>query len=65
MLEIKNMDSLLGDGTFLIELLTNKVPLLCVEEKLSLLERYKLKEVIKSTKVQKRVQHFSEFIWGC
>jgi hypothetical protein len=36
--------------------------LLCVEEKLSLLERYKLREVIKSAKARKRVQHFSEFI---
>jgi hypothetical protein len=36
--------------------------LLCVEEKRSLLERFKLREIIKSEKARKRVQHFSEFI---
>jgi hypothetical protein len=40
----------------------NKVPLLCVEEKLSLLQRYKLTELIRSEKAGKRVRHFSEFI---
>jgi hypothetical protein len=40
----------------------DKVHLLCVEQKLSLVERYKLKELIKSKKARKRVQHFAEFI---
>jgi len=40
----------------------DKVHLLCVEEKLSLLQRYKLRQLIKSEKARKRVQDFSEFI---
>lgn len=39
-----------------------KAPLVCVEEKLSLVQRYKLRQLIESTKAGKRVQHFSEFI---
>jgi hypothetical protein len=48
MLEMKNMGS--------------EVPLLYTEQPLSLLERYRLREAIKSTEVRERVQHFSEFI---
>jgi hypothetical protein len=40
----------------------DRVHLLCVEEKLSLSQRYKLRELIKSEKARKRVQHFSKFI---
>jgi hypothetical protein len=40
----------------------DKVHLLCVEDKLSLLQRYKLTALIKNNKAQNRVQHFSEFI---
>jgi hypothetical protein len=40
----------------------DKVHLLCVEEKLSLSQRYKLRELIKSEKARKRVQHFSKFM---
>lgn len=39
-----------------------KAPLVCVEEKLSLVQRYKLREMIESDKARKRVQHFNEFI---
>jgi hypothetical protein len=35
---------------------------MCVEEKLSLLERFKLKQLIKSENAKKRVKYFSEFI---
>jgi len=38
------------------------VPLLCTENKLSLTQHFRLKEVIRSAKARKRVQHFSEFI---
>ena len=34
----------------------------CTENKLSLTQRFRLKEVISSVKARKRVQHFSEFI---
>jgi hypothetical protein len=40
----------------------DRLPLLCVEQKLSLSKRYKLKALIESKKVQERVQYFSEFI---
>jgi hypothetical protein len=40
----------------------DKVHLVCVEDKVLLSQRYKLKELIKGKKIQKRVQHFSEFI---
>jgi hypothetical protein len=59
---MKNMDSLLLDAVAALQLPIDKVPLVCIEQPLSLLERYKLKEVIKSAKARERVQHFSEFI---
>jgi hypothetical protein len=40
----------------------DEVPFLCVEDKLSLSQRYKLRELIKTEQGQKRVQQFSEFI---
>jgi len=61
-MEMENFNSLVEDASTALQLPLDKVPLLCVEEKLSLLQRYKLKEVIKRAKAQKRVQHFSEFI---
>jgi hypothetical protein len=61
-MEMENFNSLVEDASTALQLPLEKVPLLCVEEKLSLLQRYKLKEVIKRAKAQKRVQHFSEFI---
>lgn len=36
--------------------------LLCLEDKLLLLQRYKLIELTRSDKARKRVQYFSEFI---
>lgn len=62
MSDMENINSLVEDAAAALELPIDKTPLLCVEEPLSLLERYKLKQVIKSVKAQKRVQHFSEFI---
>ena len=61
-IEMTELKSLVEDTSAALQLPLDKVPLLCVEEKLSLLQRYKLKEVIKSAKARKRVQHFSEFI---
>lgn len=62
MLEMKNLDSLLVDTAPALQLPIDKVSLLCTEQPFSLLQRYRLKEVIKSEKVRQRVQHFSEFI---
>ena len=62
MLEMENLKSLAEEAADAIQLPIDKVPLLCAEQPLSLLERYKLKEVIKNKKTRKRVQHFSEFI---
>ena len=58
MLKMENINSLLIDAPPALQ----KAPLVCVEEPLSLLERYKLKEVIKSAKARERVQYFSQFI---
>lgn len=61
-IEMKNLNSLIEETAAALQLPIDRVPLVCVEEKLSLLQRYKLKEVIKSPKARKRIQHFSEFI---
>jgi len=61
-MEMTKLNSLVEDTSAALQLPLDKVHLLCVEEKLSLLERYKLREVIKSDKARKRVQYFSEFL---
>lgn len=61
-LEMENFNSLIEETAAALQLPIDKVPLICVEQRLSLLERYKLREVVKSAKARKRVQHFSEFI---
>jgi len=58
-LEMKNCNLIVENPASLV---SNKLLLHCIEEPLSLVERYKLKEVIKSVNSRKRVQHFSEFI---
>lgn len=50
------------DTSTALQLPLDKKHLLCVEEKLSLLQRYKLRELTESAKARKRVQHFNEFI---
>jgi len=60
--EMKELSSLVEDASTALQLPLDKIPLLCVEEKLSLLQRYKLRQLIKSEKARKRVQHFNEFI---
>jgi hypothetical protein len=61
-IEMKNFDSFIEEGSAAIQSQLDKVNVICVEEKLSLVQRYKLKQVLKSEKARKRVQHFSEFI---
>ena len=57
-----NSDSLVEDASAALQLPLDQRHLICVEDKRSMLERFKLREVIKSEKARKRVQHFSEFI---
>jgi hypothetical protein len=61
-IEMKKLNSLVENTSTALQLPLDKVHLLCVEEKLSLLQRYNLRELIRSEKARKRVQHFSEFI---
>ena len=62
MLEMQNFSSLVEDASDALQLPLAQVPLLCTENKISLTQRFRLKEVIRSAKARKRVQHFSEFI---
>ena len=57
-IQMKQLNSLVEDKSTAFD----QAHLLCVKEKLSLSQRYKLTELIKSEKARKRVQHFSEFI---
>lgn len=45
-----------------LQLLLDQIPLLSTENRLSLTQRFRLKEVIRSTKARKRLQYFSGFI---
>jgi hypothetical protein len=62
MLEMKDLNSILEDTAAELQLPIDQVPLVCFEQPLSLVERYKLNSVIKSEEARKRVQYFSEFI---
>ena len=59
---MKNFRSLVEDASDKLQLPLDQVALLCTENKLSLTQRFRLKEVIRIAKARKRVQHFSEFI---
>ena len=61
-IEMKQLDSLIEEASAALKLPLDKKPLLCVEEKLSLLQRFKLKQLIDSKKARRRVVHFNEFI---
>lgn len=61
-LEIKNLRPILEDAADGLQLPMDKVPLLCTQQPFSLVERYKLREIIRTEKARRRVQHFSEFI---
>ena len=62
MLEMQNFRSLVEYASDTLQLPLDQVPLLCTENKISLTQRFELKEVIRSARARKRVQHFSEFI---
>lgn len=61
-IEMVKLNSLVENTSTALQLPLEKVPLVCVEEKLSLLQRFKLRQLIESDRVQKRVQHFNDFI---
>jgi hypothetical protein len=69
-IEMKELNSLVEDTSTTLQLPIDQLPLIeelplplvCVEEKLSLLQRYKLRQLVESERVRKRVQHFNEFI---
>jgi len=61
-IEMKELNSLVEDTSTALQLPLEKVPLVCVEEKLSLLQHFKLRKLIESERTRKRVQHFNEFI---
>ena len=62
MVEMVKFNSLVEDTSTALQLPLDKVPLVCVEEKLSLLQRFKLRKLIESKIVQNRVQYFNDFI---
>ena len=65
-LEMKELHSLVEDTSPALQLpklpLVDEVPLVCVEEKGSLLQRYQLRQLVESEKARNRVQNFREFI---
>ena len=61
-IEMKKLGSLVEETADALQLPIDKVPLICTEEKHSLIQRFKLKSKIKSKQIQRRVQHFSDFI---
>ena len=54
-IEMSELNSLVGETFY-------NLPLICVEEKSSLVQRFKLRKLVESEIVQNRVQYFSEFI---
>lgn len=62
MREIENLNSLVKDISIRLQFLFDKVPLVYIQKKLSLLQHFKLKKLIESERVEKRVQYLNEFI---
>lgn len=56
------LDSLLNNFLDKVNLPLNKVPVVCIEEKLSIVQRFKLKQLIQTEKGRKQVPFFSKFI---
>ena len=60
--EMKKLGSLVEETADVLKLPIDKTPFICVEEKLSITQRFKLKQRIKGKALRRRVQHFNEFI---
>jgi hypothetical protein len=61
-MQMENFNSLMEETAAALQLPLDKVPLICSEQPLSLVERYKLKELVANAQTKQRVQQFSEFI---
>ena len=64
-IEMKEVDSTVKKVADAIQLPLDKQPLICVEEKLSLVQRFKLRQIREAAdkeKMRRRIQYFSEFI---
>ena len=59
---MKQLDSFIKEVLVTLRLPLDKKPLLCIKERLLLLYRFKLKQLINSEKAKKRVVHLNEFI---
>jgi hypothetical protein len=65
LVEMQELNSLIADTSEKLQLPLDKVPLVsveCVKDKVSILQRYKLRQIVESTKVKNRVQHYDKFI---
>jgi hypothetical protein len=65
LIEMKQLNSLVEETAMKLKLPLDKVPLLsveCVKDEFSILQRFKLRQLIENAKVKKRVMHFHEFI---
>jgi hypothetical protein len=65
LMEMQKLNSLIEETSNKLKLPLDQVPLLsveCVKEEFSILQRFKLRQLIESVKVKKRVRHFNEFI---
>jgi len=64
-IEMKDLNSAVKNEPIALQLTPDETPdgpFTCVEEKLSLVERYRLRTAVENAKTRRRVQHFSEFI---
>ena len=64
-LEMRKLGTVLEEASEALQLPLDKQPLLCVEEKLSLVQRFRLKTIrkkLESKEGKKRIKYFSEFI---
>jgi hypothetical protein len=65
LVQMQELNSLVAESSEKLKLPLEKVPLMsveCVKEKVSILQRYKLRQVVESEKVKNRVKYFNKFI---
>ena len=59
LIEMSKLNSFVENAPSTLELPLDAVHLVCVEEKLSLLQRFKLRKLINGKLIKNRVQHFN------
>jgi hypothetical protein len=65
LMEMEKLNSLIEETSNKLQLPLDKVPLLsvkCVEAKSSISQRFRLRQLVESAKVKKRITHYNEFI---